>query len=756
MELEVCGLVFQHAEVPYLFFPKMAELDGYIPNPRSTEVRTLLKELDILPGAAERPSYSPLTRLMTLISNKLPRSSASGASPVVFFFVYDKRMADSKDGAGRLMPDALASETKFRRQDSVPWIAVRIAVEVKESWSSAIQQALTYARSMLEVGNKWYSLVIVYQQISRRICFCFATRQGVYLSPSWRLAWEERDQFHNFASALLHACYYSGTRAGLDGSRSFDSSGCLHFNIPGLGLLKNERELFHRIQVIGRATHVYRVQSAEYSSFEPNEYAIPMDPPGLEDKLAATGDELVHLTDLEAANPVMRVQKPGPFGAPESAQPPTSYSSFATHGVQPPPLQPQAPSGSPMPDPMPDAHPHRQTAPSPPQLIPTVSSSSSSIDQTWESLCQRGTAPYWVRGATTKEQLQQTPFVVKDTWVLYERRNVEISVLQKVRGQYGFVEYAGHMVVPHPGMEALSFFQKGDPSTYKASDWYQVYPDENPPTVVQRIHKLMFYTSRGLSIETLGRDSNMTAHAMKDISTALFILFKLGISHRDVSTGNVLRLESPLKRSAAEVTDLLGTHLGPRFKRFMPLFETQYVFLCDFDHAVRWNEKRTYAPGRSGTWGFLPAARMAALTNGDRSWEDGPIDDLEALLMVLFYNTLKANISDASPMEKRHYASFHSDDAYHLCATKHMFLGSPSNAPHLQALRKTWPLWWRVFGVATKARLELNEVRTLLHGGTFAEASWETKKQLDTVTENALFGYLNAVEEALTDIAWDK
>lgn len=758
MEVEVCGAVFESATIHRVFFTERPELIQSIVSYNHSEVKKLLSALRSCVFEAE--AYDPLVALFTfIIAQPLNKSKGSHAhqarkGPPSFFMVYTKEMKTKVDGAGRLKPDVLNTKKRYGGDQAVPWTAVRIAIEVKSIWREGFQQALTYARSMLEVGDKWYALVLVYNYTTSQICFCFATRSGVFVSPPWSL--RNAEGYAIVADALLHACYAPESESGLDVNRCLDAEGTRFLHIPTVQpWIRLDTELFASIEVYGRATHAYVGQPD--ATFSKPAQAPDRDPKGFSSKMEK--QRMVHLPSLNAAgqsDPVARVGTRS-----RTAQAATTFDISQLPPVQPFSPSPAASSASA------PALMNRGTSQAAPALPGARIFSSSTAPPTadtgaaassddvamWEALCVTGES-LWATDALN-QRFMKFPSVAKEAWVVHGRRDIEIVILQAVKGHWAFVEYLGHTVIAHPGMERLSVFisppGEGEASRI-CSSWQETTPSGQEPLLQPRDHRVIFYTPEGRDLVTICDKPVRVAHAMKDVATALGTLHKKGFIHRDVSPWNFMAHELALKNAAG--LQYLPDLFGNRWRDFEHLFLEQHIFVIDFDHAVCWMKERELLPERSATWAFMAAARIKAWIN-KAPWIDTLIDDLESALWSLFYATLKANFERLSKIEQLHYKSFESDNPYLLAATKHMFLSfRKDEVKELSALKASWPLWWRLVEVARRSRDEVTAVKDLLGSNeTFATTTEENRTRLNEVCQKAVVGYIQAVKEALTEMA---
>ncbi|KZV80479.1 hypothetical protein EXIGLDRAFT_732758 [Exidia glandulosa HHB12029] len=553
------------------------------------------------------------------------------------------------------------------------------------------------------------------------------------MTPAWDI--QEEGEFKLAASTLLHACY--ATRANsADPYRSFGASGRLEFNIPSLGRLPHVQELFHRIHIVGRATHVYLASSVTLGpTSSPNNKALD--------------DETVLVQKLEAPVPGRQIATlPAPYG--QSTRTLRSATKAANQAAQQA-AQPAALQQA------------QQTAQqsSPATQQSAVSSASAALSPTlsgnalvgWKALCHTP--------QTSPRRLDEK-YVVKEAWVLYDRLRVEVDVLSAVDGAYACPTLAGYTTVPHPEMKNLAFFGSAVPSSskeWRCRDWSDVYSSpETGPYFAPRVHRLIYYTTHGIQLESIAEDGFAFAHAVKDGLIALYILFWHKYLHRDVSTGNILALSSPTYHAEREIKAMNWYKSDPRFAKYMELLKKQCAFVSDFDQAVKWNEDRKHVSARSGTLACLSTKRLYAWSTG-ASAVDTLIDDLEAIIWTFLFVLLKyhSERNGLSELEAEHFEALKGDNLYHMLGTKHLILNLDDDAADdHNALKPTWPLWLRLFAAARIARSKLKEVVNLAQGVAYSEMTLELKQRYERTCVDAVFLYLDAVKDAVADQAFNR
>ncbi|EJD34708.1 hypothetical protein AURDEDRAFT_155018 [Auricularia subglabra TFB-10046 SS5] len=440
-----------------------------------------------------------------------------------------------------------------------------------------------------------------------------------------------------------------------------------------------------------------------------------------------------------------------------------------------------------------DAAPSNGGTRKPPNVDPALAE--------WVDICTGKKAVFeWV---SKQKATALKNFVIKDTWVPFTRMHTEVEVLRAVGESYGFVRYLGHMVLPHRGLEQLALFSnaKNCPESWMCEDWLRVYLDGKEPYFNARVHQLIFYSTVGTSLTAIAHDPWAVAQSMKDVVTALYILFTKGWLHRDVALGNVIPLLDWEENTEDKIDSVWRAFdLDPRFEKLRGMFSHQRSVLSDFDQAVKWGVERAHPPSRSGTPAFLSGARSAAwVLRRDRI--DTLFDDLESITWAHFYAVLRRIIEALKPtanedndndndndndsdsdsddeaidvddsdedadgdileagfaeLEARHFETFNGDDGYTLTAVKEWILkyGSGDKPIGARVLATTWPLWRRMFRAANAARDIADDFAERLSKEgvpTFGQASAELQTALRQACKDVAFVYLEAINDTLAN-----
>ncbi|KAH9066492.1 hypothetical protein EDB87DRAFT_1554119 [Lactarius vividus] len=138
-------------------------------------------------------------------------------------------------------------------------------------------------------------------------------------------------------------------------------------------------------------------------------------------------------------------------------------------------------------------------------------------------------------------------------------------------------------------------------------------------------------------------------------------LFLGGVLHRDVSNGNILRLQEPIERPHSRSTSLpvLGNDVNLTSCR---------GFLADLDHSIEWHKVPSGSSrDRSGTLPFI-ALRLVDAWYGNAPALHTAADDLESFMWVLVWSLVHifkkvTNITIESAKINRLARAFSSYDA---------------------------------------------------------------------------------------------
>jgi Fungal protein kinase len=208
----------------------------------------------------ERKNYPALAYIFNKIAD-IARPY-SGFHSQLHFRCYDRPASDQADGKGPLKPDLIAISGTPTAQ-RYPWAQIQIAVEVKGTWELAFKQAATYGRSILEIAKRTFAIVIIYNNASKFLRFCFFTRVGLFTTNAMSLTTPAG--FDSVATALI------GIMVAPDEATGVDHHHLIHDTHSYIYLPLADRRLkgawcrvtdllCQRICIRGRGTHVYSVQ----------------------------------------------------------------------------------------------------------------------------------------------------------------------------------------------------------------------------------------------------------------------------------------------------------------------------------------------------------------------------------------------------------------------------------------------------------------------------------------------------------------
>ncbi|KAH9066159.1 hypothetical protein EDB87DRAFT_1542454, partial [Lactarius vividus] len=109
-------------------------------------------------------------------------------------------------------------------------------------------------------------------------------------------------------------------------------------------------------------------------------------------------------------------------------------------------------------------------------------------------------------------------------------------------------------------------------------------------------------------------------------------LYLGGVLHRDVSNGNILRLQELIERPHSRSTGLLRPELGKDVN-----LTSCRGFLADLDHSIEWRKVPSRSRDRSGTLPFI-ALRLIDAWSGYAPALHTAADDLESFMWVLVWS----------------------------------------------------------------------------------------------------------------------
>ncbi|EJD39528.1 hypothetical protein AURDEDRAFT_187289 [Auricularia subglabra TFB-10046 SS5] len=672
--------------------PLDSKLSDRLPKLNSPDVTDLVKACLT---KSEPSSYKHLAALFNRILKDLPKDVVKFR-----FYVYDKMMKERVDGSGSLKPDLLALSFLLTGDYRVFWRNVRVAVEVKASLSEGLKQAMTYARSMLAMEDKWFAPVLVVSHRSQKICGVFATRFGVFTTPALLLT--QHDDFEAAAVLIARMCTAVGVRtnglpahlAGSDPSRAMGRDGNLSIALPASGGQAQWYKLSsiaHRISLLGRSTLV--------------SVAEPIQPPS-EDAAAtpeaanAPASAIELLLEQEAAadeDRALRVPLPRRSDRLETSLSKTAAALRQVHRAADPLFgltASTAQAAAAM------LHPSSTSQ-------PTQVSASDSIDG---SPIRRWATYLRLAGGTASLDVPVgAKLIVKSSWQAFPRHDNEGQTLKKIKDLHGCPDSAGDMVVSHPLNRLAELILSGK---FNVSSVINPIPevDFDIGSILQmRVHTMVISKTPGVPLYSLVSQPTRFARALMDCMIGLFLAHKKGISHRDVTTGNLIGLEKARPQPNDVRANTLQA-LGPRFARekLDGFLKDLHAFVNDFEHAIDWKDayrERSFA--RSGTPEFMSVQQLLAFVEA-RIRAHSTIDDFESCVWVALYNVLLAYVDKHSEAEKEFFESFATDNYGQLLGQKFRMLQLRARDVEAKsALAETWALWERLFPVAYWAQNKL-------------------------------------------------
>ncbi|KAH8119828.1 hypothetical protein DFH11DRAFT_1754236 [Phellopilus nigrolimitatus] len=581
----------------------------------------------------ERSYYDPFCSLLNAAASIAPQDSSSpGHISKLKFTTYDKPVADKSDGKGELKPDFVGCVhgASDANQERLYFHDISVAGGVKGNWAEALKQASTYGRSMLELGSRWYSLVIVYNHIQRKIRFCFFTRMGLFLTPALHIL--DKADLKSFVKGMIGLVICDEARAGFSTfQRSLDEYVLYNLptSLPRGEWWKVDKILWRRVCILGRATHVYLLILA---------LALIMNMDTLTNEFkkvtVSSGIDVNYTTHMQTrskakeATPNSHILHTsiGHLNSPEE------HLAHATHPSQSRRSRRLVEL---------DKISNTQTSSSP----STSQVSSDAAVQLPPSLAielrksiEALSSPDWTLAVTWTEA-RGKPIVLKDSWPLRSRASAEMKMFEAVQGQHGIPDILGGFTVPHP----TDIFS--DLEDVQICDDY--YGKQKRPTcdpiVEPRVQNYLIALTEGESL--VGAEPYDIGHAAVDGIIGHFNLFLNGHLHRDVSSGNVLRMPKVVQRSRDYIQKMNACFSHPKVQNTGEfIFLLEYMseclgFINDGDQAIEWRKDRESGRHRSGTLPFM----SQRITRGwilDEFILHTAIDDLESFAWLVLWCAL--------------------------------------------------------------------------------------------------------------------
>ena len=227
--------------------------DSEVASKVSNTVRPTKENWPGTTSTLEKDYYSPFSGILNKTlqaARAVLGKDISSHHKSLSFSKYD----DGVDGAHALKPELVGCDQEISKSKKVPWHAIRIPVEIKNSWPDMVAQAATYARCMFAASSgRQYALVIALNHISTEVRFLFFHRGGLTASPAFNL--KQNDGWMHFIGAMVGlASVENRFSFGMD--HSFDNS---QIALPLDGRWKVDEWLFIGNCIRGRATQVVRV-----------------------------------------------------------------------------------------------------------------------------------------------------------------------------------------------------------------------------------------------------------------------------------------------------------------------------------------------------------------------------------------------------------------------------------------------------------------------------------------------------------------
>ncbi|KIY64291.1 hypothetical protein CYLTODRAFT_457351 [Cylindrobasidium torrendii FP15055 ss-10] len=549
------------------------------------------------------------------------------------FLPWDKQMGDGVQRSDRLKPDIIAVNSQngdpcFWSPPAGSSAAILVfAVEVKAGWSDLVPQVGTYAHAMfMSSPLRSFSLVLGYNTQSNAFRFMLFHHGGITSSKDLHVSSNNGrlDVIRILARILLWETWADAGIPAFTNGVSF----CLPrsaTNPEEFVLLWTQKVLYHALCLRGRNTFVARV-----GSFEPK--TLDLRP-------------MTHTT--------------------RDDEPPPAKKSRIEH------LKP-ATTDSAVPLP----------------TTTTTTASPATCDEPLTSLIHpRSFADAQAEFTTVNAIFAQdvdlgldtgSNFIIKCTWPAQERAHIEADMYKECAGEFGCPAFGCSFPALFPdGRPVTNTIYLPEDSDISSRHW-KIGRSPQPDYVDKRSLQVTVLLEEGQSLETCKDPADMVlsvGHALLGYTVALL----KGWMHRDISIGNILRLEKECDRkpfSAKSVIDLLRTSgtqddagesaitwesigilasadankqaLVLEAKALERALETLEISTkccavwTDGDMAANLNgyfDRERNKSQVSGTKEFM-SRRMREAMRAGKAYFHGPLDDLESFFWTMLWATM--------------------------------------------------------------------------------------------------------------------
>ncbi|KAF9644543.1 hypothetical protein BDM02DRAFT_3190520 [Thelephora ganbajun] len=598
------------------------------------------------PGAGETACYSDLTNFLTecvgVCHDALDKQDRFPSRRERWYsdleFSVGKTMVDGVDGAAALKPDITGGKViSALREQRLYWNPppgkhthrITLPVEVKRQWRSMVSQAATYARCLFSSSPmRRFALILAFNQESNMFRFLAFHRGGLTASDEYNIT--ERDGLKEIARLFLTlALWTTAEEAGLITCCN-DTTYLLPGNQEGTGYVSAtvKGAIFRSLCVRGRMTSISRLSLPTITS------------PVVPESLEKVSKPLVELGGPLRRSARIRDQQPIPSGSIQSE--PIQH----TGGIR----------GRSSRSPTHAIISREKGQPAAEEQLPELARSGSIA--TTRGIARKIVALSTVSEQTDDGQAQTDPdvqvkyihpkeiirseddpilskltgtVIVKTSWPGLDRRSNEADMYRDSAGRFG--------TIPHESDIQQHFWKI-----------FARVPPKKPET---RTLRFTVFGVKGKSLVE-ARNPRQLSRALAHFLLGWLSTYLSGHLHRDISIGNILMTDEPVKRKKFEEAAEEIAELCKQVEEIVAQLDISdqcIAFVTDGDLAISWKDYWTKErrAAKSGTPEFMSRALLGAIEDHLHS----PVDDLESCFWVSVWSVLfnKDNAGDQSVEE---------------------------------------------------------------------------------------------------------
>ncbi|OBZ74426.1 hypothetical protein A0H81_05534 [Grifola frondosa] len=529
----------------------------------------------------EATFYGPVAQLLNDIISRAESLMPAAHSfyKGLRFHAFNRTVREIAPGSkAPLKPDLVGSRTSIA--DVKPsWKDIDFAVEVKDNWGDMVAQAGTYVLNQnIFVPNRLFTLAILFNHNTSEFRFAFYQPSGVVSTP--RLALKTREGSRAIISAIAGMILWEdAAAAGFDAS--YDGK---HFALPSKPedrlVLQTINCLCLRNSILGRNTGVYVVTPQISVEQDRTTKQSPDVDAEATHNLPSHLTKNLPLPSVRAARRSPRIKEKGerilrsdPF--------PRRKAKFTNIPEEVKPVNPMR----------------------------------------GELLRAQPLPPSWKADRPLPPET-----LLKKSWPLCSRANMEGTMFEAVHGQFGLPE-----LVQWYNVESLDGKHDFNSTEYlekiENRVGWGITTDGNAKPEIRR-HVRALFSTVGKNISTAEGPRQLVtalAHAMLGHAN----LFFGGYLHRDVSSGNIVIPPEPQTQDTQQ--------LNEQFPGLLAEGTKCEGMLIDGDQAIQWSDiGRDIASHRSGTLPFV-SLRLLDEWTVDQFPVPTAIDDLESWIWILIY-----------------------------------------------------------------------------------------------------------------------